>query len=457
MILDPITFIILRIKSLCLLVLDTFLLKPFELYESIAIVPVSFLRRHIPFVGGTLVVFMTLNAILIRVGLRVLHGLIDRVTFNSDPVLNYQIFWGTIRDRYAIESKRINWSLAYELFADKMSTSTSEEDLWIAMQDSILMTDDPMLTIARTSLGLSPNNAIIFTASGKKVSYYPFKLDEELLFHRMIHFHLKNQGRQIANDQILFGILNATTCPGWRIGYIGLMGMEGFVDLPLPRIERPEASQLCRRRRNPVIVPRVFDIESMRWALDAILRTLGSVDGLILDLRLNQGGGNVSSALAVASFFTQSCTEHPIVFSIKKKQALGPIFTKSKDFRVPRNPYRSTYTGPLVILQSKHTRGTAELLCLALKWRPNTYRIGSLTAGCLSQVYTVRLPNAWTLKIPNQQCQSPDGTLYEGRGIPPDEEILPEAISTSSMQHMNRFDPYIRAAMELVFAKCLTQ
>ncbi|KAL0586440.1 hypothetical protein ABG067_003827 [Albugo candida] len=457
MILSQITFSILRIKKLCLLLIDTFLLKPFELYESIAIVPVSFLRRHIPFVGGTLVVLMTLYAILVRVGLRLLHGLIDRVTFYSDPVINYQIFWTTIRDRYAIESKHINWSLAYELFADKMSKNTSEEDLWIAMQDSILMTDDPMLTIARTSLGLSPNNAIVFTASGKKVSYYSLKLDEELLFHRMIHFHLINRGHQIANDQLLFGILNAATCPGWRIGYIGLMAMEGFVDLPLSHTETQETTSMCRRRRNPVIVPRVFDIESMRWALDAILRTLGNVDGLILDLRLNQGGGNVASALAVASFFTQPSIKHPTVFSIKEKVAQGPIYTKSKAYKVPRNPYRSTYAGPLVILQSKHTRGTAELLCLALKWRPKTYRIGSSTAGCLSQVYTVRLPNAWTLKVPNQQCTSPGGMLYEGKGIPPDEELVPEAIATSSMQQMNRFDPYIRAAIELVFAKSLTQ
>lgn len=361
MILSQITFSILRIKKLCLLLIDTFLLKPFELYESIAIVPVSFLRRHIPFVGGTLVVLMTLYAILVRVGLRLLHGLIDRVTFYSDPVINYQIFWTTIRDRYAIESKHINWSLAYELFADKMSKNTSEEDLWIAMQDSILMTDDPMLTIARTPLGLSPNNAIVFTASGKKVSYYSLKLDEELLFHRMIHFHLINRGHQIANDQLLFGILNAATCPGWRLGYIGLMAMEGFVDLPLSHMETQETTSMCRRRRNPVIVPRVFDIESMRWALDVILRTLGNVDGLILDLRLNQGGGNVASALAVASFFTQPSIKHPTVFSIKEKVAQGPIYTKSKAYKVPRNPYRSTYAGPLVILQSKHTRGYVRL------------------------------------------------------------------------------------------------
>lgn len=59
--------------------------------------------------------------------------------------------------------------------------------------------------------------------------------------------------------------------------------------------------------------------------------------------------------------------------------------------------------------------------------------------------------------MPNQQCTSPGGMLYEGKGIPPDEELVPEAIATSSMQQMNRFDPYIRAAIELVFAKSLTQ
>ena len=55
--------------------------------------------------------------------------------------------------------------------------------------------------------------------------------------------------------------------------------------------------------------------------------------------------------------------------------------------------------------------------------RPNTCRIGTNTAGNLSQTRKLRLPNYWTVEIPYQRCFSHDGKLYEGTGIPPNKEV----------------------------------
>jgi hypothetical protein len=54
--------------------LQLLILWPLELYEAVAILPVSFLRRHVPAVGGALVVLMTLHGILLRLFLELLRA-----------------------------------------------------------------------------------------------------------------------------------------------------------------------------------------------------------------------------------------------------------------------------------------------------------------------------------------------------------------------------------------------
>lgn len=93
--------------------------------------------------------------------------------------------------------------------------------------------------------------------------------------------------------------------------------------------------------------------------------------------------------------------------------------------------------------------------------RPKTCRIGSSTAGCLAQTHKLRLPNYWTVEIPNVRCFSADGELYEGRGIPTQSSVermeenmiqLAHLLSTratiNDSESQDVFDPCIKKAME---------
>ncbi|UIZ27331.1 hypothetical protein KXD40_005854 [Peronospora effusa] len=476
--------------------LQVLILWPLELYESIAILPVSFLRRHVPVIGGALVIFMTLHGILLRLFLELLRAIFARVTYSRDPVLTFHSFWRAMQDHYAfLEPKRVDWQLVRQLFGDTIESSTSDDDLWIALQDSVCMCDDPSLAVSRIAASMSgPAGSRTLTVRGRKLPSAAALRYKQQTMAVIKREHLTQSGRRTANDCFVYGILNAATCPGWRIGYICLTAMQGFVDFPLPRVDalvpsRTKKASTANRSgtradsekmlldvdglegkgrggalaTSSVTVPEIYDLESMRWSFEAILHGLGDVDGLILDLRFNQGGGSHVVALTVASFFASE-DKATLAFSTDEKiPDTTPRFSKRKNYYIPYSSRCTRYRGPLAILQSQYTRGTAELLCLSLMQRPLTCRVGATTAGSFSPTRQLRLPNYWTVEIPYQRVFGADNKLYEGMGIPPtkvvpDMELLPAQLSNGkspkdhhtapSAASSAAFDPCVKKAID---------
>ncbi|RLN81175.1 hypothetical protein BBJ28_00009368 [Nothophytophthora sp. Chile5] len=441
--------------------LETLILWPLELYEAVAILPVSFLRRHVPALGGALVVLMTLHGILLRLFLELLHAVFARVTYSRDPVFTFQTFWMGMQDRYAfLDARRVDWSLVRQLFGDTIQSATSDDDLWIALQESVSLCGDPSLAVSRVgsagaavTTASTPRTAAV-TTRGRKLPTLAAQLFQKRALAAIEWNHLTDGGRRIANDRFVCGILNAETSPGWRIGYVCLTAMQGFVEFPLPRVDmlmpswtRGTAASAADNGAeegqtlldadtktggglagSSVAVPEIYDLESMRWSLEAILQGLGDVDGLILDLRFNQGGGSHVAALSVASFFASE-GKSALAFSTDEKlpgaSGAVPRFSKRRKYYIPYTSRCTRYRGPLAVLQSQYTRGTAELLCLSLMQRPQTCRIGATTAGSLSATRQLRLPNYWTVDIPHQRCFSTNDELFEGVGIPPT-KVVPD-------------------------------
>ncbi|OWZ13165.1 hypothetical protein PHMEG_00013572 [Phytophthora megakarya] len=450
--------------------LQLVILWPLELYEAVAILPVSFLRRHVPVLGGALVVLMTLHGILLRLFLELLRAIFARVTYSRDPVLT---FWRAMQDHYAfLEPRRVDWQLVRQLFGDTIQPATSDDDLWIALQESVSLCDDPSLAVSRVAAG--PRT---LTVRGQKLPTAAALKFQHQALATMEREHLAQGGRRIANDRFICGVLNAETSPGWRIGYICLTAMQGFVEFPLPRVDalmpswtRGAPSVAGSRHTllevggkagetragamagSSVAVPEIYDLESMRWSLEAVLLGLGDIDGLILDLRFNQGGGSHVAALTIASFFA---SENAVAFSTDEKlPGATPRFSKTRKYYIPYTSRCTRYRGPLAVLQSQYTRGTAELLCLSLMKRPLTCRIGETTAGSLSPTRQLRLPNYWTVEIPHQRIFSAENELFEGVGIPPtkvvsDMEICPTQMANGGSPKTQRaFDPCVRKAID---------
>ncbi|TDH67669.1 uncharacterized protein CCR75_006552 [Bremia lactucae] len=461
--------------------LQLVIIWPLETYEAVAILPVSFLRRHVPVLGGALVVLMTLHGIMLRLFLELLRAIFARVTYSRDPVLTFRRFWCAMQDHYAfMEPRCVDWQLVRQLFGDTIQQTTSDDDLWIALQESVSLCDDSSIVVSRVAgatagaLGAKP-----LTARGHVLPTAVVLRFQHQTLAVMEREHLTHGGRRFGNNRFMCGILNAETSPGWRIGYICLTAMRGFVEFPLPqmdafmsswsrdartlKIERAGAGPIIceadgESNRSALAVPEIYDLESMRWSFEAIFLGLGDVDGLILDLRFNQGGGSHVAALTVASFFAKDKRATLAYSTDEKVPGALPQFTKRRNYFVPYTSRGSRYQGPLAVLQSPFIRGTAELLCLSLMKRPLTTRIGATSAGSLSPTRQLRLPNYWTVEIPHQRVFSADDQLFEGIGIPPNEavsssELFPALVVDDFLRTKQRttasaFDPCVRKAID---------
>ncbi|KAF1779317.1 ClpP/crotonase-like domain [Phytophthora cactorum] len=160
--------------------------------------------------------------------LELLRAIFARVTYSRDPVLTFRSFWRAMQDHYAfLEPRRVDWQLVRQLFGDTIQPATSDDDLWIALQESVSLCDDPSLAVSRVAgAAAGASGPRTLTARGHKLPTAAALRFQQLTLAAIEREHLTHGGRRIANNRFVCGILNAETCPGWRIGYICLTAMQ---------------------------------------------------------------------------------------------------------------------------------------------------------------------------------------------------------------------------------------
>lgn len=153
--------------------------------------------------------------------------------------------------------------------------------------------------------------------------------------------------------------------------------------------------------------------EVAEHAMEAALANLHGAKGYIIDNRFNPGGSDEIS-LAFAGWFNP-------------KPRL--IFTKStRDGDKRANPQSimqpmvkgNVVTEPVVLLNSRYTESAAEIFTFAMRGLDHVTIMGQNSAGGLSDVRGMRMPNGWQLGLSNQSYLSPEGEQFEFVGIPPD-------------------------------------
>lgn len=151
-------------------------------------------------------------------------------------------------------------------------------------------------------------------------------------------------------------------------------------------------------------------------ALDEALTDLNDVEGLIIDVRTNDGGFDFVS-MAIASRFAQE------EFHAFSKQARdGNSRTELLDVYVgPRSEIN--YTGPIAVLTSSSTVSAAETFTMIMDEMPNVTLIGEASHGAFSNVLEWTLPNGFNIGMSNEFYLTPEGVWYEGSGIPVDIEV----------------------------------
>jgi len=163
------------------------------------------------------------------------------------------------------------------------------------------------------------------------------------------------------------------------------------------------------RRRNPANYK--SSSRDVRMHLESFVEQ--GVDGVILDLRGN-GGGGLDEAIKMAGLF------------IGRKPIVVVRQTGGRHITVHRSRENSVYTGPLVILQNRYSASASEILAGAMRDYQRALLVGDTTTfgkGTVQNI--VQLPEGYgALKVTIAQFYRVSGASTQNRGVPSD-IILP--------------------------------
>lgn len=303
---------------------------------------------------------MILHGLIVRYLLDLFTSFLGKLVHNNNPLTNFSCFWNGIQERYyGFHAHNIDGDWIQHLIGNKINPSTSQQDLWTAMVDTLLLFDDP-------SMSIICDEVVVYSRNSVNLSQYT-----DNAIHCIRNHYLLDRGGRTANN-FVYGVLHAHNSPGWRFGYMAINSMEGFIEVPkfdsITLSLSPTKGSLsplskshlntkltrgCKRQTN-FAVPEVYDSESMRWAMESILSSMESLNGLILDLRMNEGGGSLDTALILSSYFSPGTTK---AFAIAERNTSNKSVVVRKHVMNKKCEFRHCYTGPLVILQSSFTSG----------------------------------------------------------------------------------------------------
>lgn len=333
----------------------------------------------------------------------------SRPRMSSGPEKNFEALWKTFHNRYPFfELRNVDWNKQYEIYRPQVTAETTDEELFDVLRRMLDPLDDGHVELkARLGGHREPRR---FTPEKKPA------------------FHREFSSREIRQ---LFKTTEKT-----------LTG-HGF-----GKPERTAAWMLHYSRSAEFGYMRILELEgigmrTLTGALDKIARDFDGLKGFIIDIRDNPGGED-STAIAIINRF---CDRKRVAF--RRKTKIGPgkyAFTPMKTWHLhPQGD--AQFVGPIVLLTSDSVFSGGEAFALAIRQLPYVTMVGDHTNGIFSYQLEKKLPNGWEYCLSYQVYLSADLECFEGRGVPPDVELLNTRADIAS-----GVDPLITRALEVLKA-----
>jgi hypothetical protein len=317
---------------------------------------------------------------------------------SNTPAGNFDLLWGEFDRYYALfDTRRADWDSLYRAYRPLVHDGMSDRDLFMTMRALLLNLNDAHVTLTAPWGTVGADTT--FDDSSALHS-------RDLIVRRYLAGHIDTAG----GGRIYHGVI------GGRIGYIEIPSFEGRIEV---------------------------DPGYSRWAedIDPIMESFRDLDGVIIDIRDNDGGNTFNAAFIAGRF-----ADRRRLYQISRSRS-GPghdEFTGPFERYVePGGSFR--FAGPVALLTNGRSISGAEWFTMAMKRLPNVTTVGDTTAGNLSGRMERELPNGWTYSIAVQKILSPDGICYEGIGIPPD---IPA--STTAADIARDRDPALEEALRVV-------
>jgi carboxyl-terminal processing protease len=315
----------------------------------------------------------------------------------NTPVNNFEYFWKTFDTHYGMfEVKNIDWQNQYNEFRPRVNNQMSDQELYNLFSEMIIHFNDNHLNLYPTNgeLPVFPGGVLSYRNGTLKIRKTQDDYDLEVCKKYV-------QNYKQVTENIGFGSING------QIGYINIKGTDKL------KVATKE--------------------------MTAIVKTLSSTSGIIIDVRGFYGGFDAVSQ-SMAGFFATS--KKLYMTTRKRNGANHNDFTSPLDWYV--QPHSEiTYQKPVVLLTSRFTQSAGETFTLALKQFEQVKTLGDTTAGSFSDNPNFELPNGWIFSVSVGDYRAPGNTSYEGIGIGPDEYFI-----NSRQDLLNEKDKTLEKALQ---------
>jgi C-terminal processing protease CtpA/Prc len=312
----------------------------------------------------------------------------------------FDLVWKDLDEHYSgfvLKSK--SWDSLYQVYRPMITTQSSSIELWETLTAMLEELDDEHVKL------FDKVNDRVFASGHKRVEAAQAEFNLELVASD----YLEDIGA--VNNYLLYGRIADT-----NIGYIYLAALldENY--------------------------------ETMAQALHA-LSDVGADQALVIDIR-NCIGGYDGLAAQYAAYFSDG--EHHLYNSQFRNGSTHQQLTEAVAYRSHAS-VAPNFRAPVVLLTDVVTASEGEIFALNLRSFSHVTHWGDTTAGALSLVSSARfLPNGWRYEYSIQLITNPDGSSYEGQGIPPNYWVRNEAsdIAAGRDRVLEKAIEYLQAETE---------
>ncbi len=200
---------------------------------------------------------------------------------------------------------------------------------------------------------------------------------------------------------------------------------------------RPEVYLLPGTDVGYVLIQSFWPMETPQAVEQALQQFLeaheGQLAGLIVDLRLNNGGWR-SVLEGLLGNFVQG--------------EVGAFYSRSSSYALrvtPTKVYAAVQELPVVVLVDRGTKSYAEIFAAVLQSAGRAEVVGVNTAGNTETIYPYDFEDGSRLWVAQEGFRLPDGQTLEGRGVVPDRSIAIDWLRFSEGR-----DPHIVKGVELI-------
>ena len=309
----------------------------------------------------------------------------------STPADNYEVFARTWAEHYiSFDIKKTDWDAVVRANRPKVTARTTPAELFDVFEGMIAPFEDTHVFLDAPDLKRQVRRLRAGTDRVVRGGFAEFRSKGmPALLAVTERACVREPLRKWCRDHVQYGHLDATT------GYLRILSFSGYSDEP----------------------GFAAGLSALEEALDAVFSD-PALRRLVIDVRINFGGDD-PYGLAIAS---RLATREYLAYT--KEARADPVDRKRWTPGDPswvRPSSRPGFHGPIVELIGPLTISAGETFTQALMGRtPHVTRIGESTQGVFSDVLVRRLPNGWRFGLPNEVFRTPEGTTFDGTGIPAD-------------------------------------